>query len=168
MSRLPLVDWAANDPERYPTPASVRFLSGDEFLALAMKAFLDASRGLVPPPGEKWCDELVLWSSPQDFADALVDGVRDRVHLAAIERGHLELVDDYRRDEPGCRGGAPAVMGHGCPALASAVGSAPAISEGHATAHPADPLLPGLQMQELPVGGALNPADITCAQEASA
>lgn len=74
---------------------------------------------------------------------------------------------------PGCRGGAPAVMGHGCPALAaaqppSAVGPAPAISTDHATALPADPLLLGPQMQELPVAGPLNPADIICTKEARA
>lgn len=161
-----------NDPDRYRTPAKVRFVTGDEFLALAMQSFLDASRSILPPPGQPWIvEEVCVWAGPEDFTNALLDGLRDRLHLKALERGHMVARTDRdgtSLEEPGCRGGTPAVMGHGCPALALAVGPAPAISEGHATAHPADPLLPGQLMQELPVGGALNPADIICAEEARA
>src|SRR5690606_3481219 len=80
--------------------------------------------------------------------------VRERVAAAAVRAEICEAIDDARawlsciarrggrglpaapapapatangtQGVPGCRGGAPAVMGHGCPALAPAVGPAPA------------------------------------------
>lgn len=51
---------------------------------------------------------------------------------------------------PGCRGGAPAVMGHGCPASSSAVGPAPGVLAGLDITPPADPLLLAQRVQELP------------------
>lgn len=59
---------------------------------------------------------------------------------------------------PGCRGGTPAAMGHGCPALdLPAVGPAPASVSGADITLPADPLFLGRPMQEL-LGGD-NPAN---------
>jgi hypothetical protein len=42
---------------RYPTPNACKFISGDAFLALAMKVYLDAGRSLVPQDGQRWIDE---------------------------------------------------------------------------------------------------------------
>lgn len=158
MSGQSVTRWAnPNDPTRYPRPASVRFVQGDEVLTIAMQAYLEASRSVVPPPGQPWIEDgLFVWSSPEDFANHLLDAIRSRLDVLALKRGHQELVTDAA---PGCRGGAPAVKGHGCPASAgSPIGGpvsgrtrADASSALDITTH-ASPLLAAQAMQELPGG----------------
>lgn len=100
--------------------------------------------------------------------------VRERVAAAAVRAEISEAIADTRAWLSrvarrggrglslalGCRGATPAVMAHGCAAPLPAVGPAPAISTGHATALPADPLLLVPQMQELPVASACQAPDI--------
>lgn len=160
--------WQSPTAERYPTPAACKFVSGDDFLRLAMQAYLAAGRGLVPPTGEPWADDGWTWASAEDFCRGLLDELGERVRRAAVVRGDLAEVpwDDAGDESPGCRGGAPAVKGHGCPASsvgglppAVAVGPAPVpcpeagdgeASPGCDITIPDDPLFAVQQRQELP------------------
>lgn len=158
MSRQSVTAWAQpNDPTRYPRPASVCFVKGDEMLAIAMQAYLQACRAVVPPAGQPWIEDgMYVWSGPEDFANHLLDAIRSRLDKLALQRGHMELVTDAA---PGCRGGAPAVKGHGCPAPAGSPSGGPVSGWTRAqepsvldiTSH-ADPLLAAQAMQELPGG----------------
>lgn len=106
--------------------------------------------------------------------------LRDRIAAASVAQEIESAIDDactwLRRTarrggrgvlSPGCRGGTPAVMAHGRAALVPAVGPAPTVSQSHATASPADPLLLGLSMQELPVAGPSLSADIISTEGAN-
>lgn len=78
---------------------------------------------------------------------------------------HIRDVDPGRWDElcaqagppvgdaPGCRGGAPAVKGHGCPALSPAVGPAPAGPAAALHNSPDAPLFCARTVQDLPASG---------------
>lgn len=128
----------------------------------ALSVTRDALRSLI--------GRVDRWRRPErNAAMQLAYGlVRDQ--LAQEVRSVEELIAYAQRERQvatGCRGGAPAVKGHGCPALAPAVGPAPMVSESCATVFPADPLLLGLPMQELLVGGPSLPVDIICAKEAN-
>src|SRR5690349_24487596 len=112
MSRWPT--WRAPEPDDYPTPASCKFISGEDFVALAVKAYLAAGRLLVPAAGEPWRDaDGNCWGSARDFHDTLVQELGDRLWRAAIESGHVVYIEE---EDPGA-GRSPAVEGHGCPAL---------------------------------------------------
>ena len=89
-------------------------------------------------------------------AAALAVDAFDHRRSPAPDEGALDPLGS-----PGCRGGTPAHMGHGRPALApvpgpqvpvpvSAVGPAPVAADGPDITFPADPLLLALQVQELP------------------
>lgn len=81
--------WARASAARYPTPAACMYISGDAFLALALKAYLAAGRNLVPPSGERWIEDESSWGSAQDFFDDLTFQIAERLRAAALETGDL-------------------------------------------------------------------------------
>jgi hypothetical protein len=175
-------EWVKPDPARYPTPAACRFIRGEDFMALALKAYLAASRELVPPAGERWVDDLGnVWSGPEGFFDALLHHLGERLRWHAIDSKHLlevpwsaeDIAEDARSSaefmamleqaarnvSPVGGGRSPPDKGHGWPALAPAVGPAPVPcpEAGDSVSPqslditiPANPLLFGQQVQELP------------------
>jgi hypothetical protein len=67
-----------------PDPAAqCRFFSAEDACRFALAAYYAASREIEPPPGEPWITEGAPWASGGDFADAFLEGVRDRVAAAA-------------------------------------------------------------------------------------
>ena len=76
-----------------PTPRLVPFLTPDEYLAAALKAYIAARKGLEPPPGQLWLEpfegRFMAWAGPEDFYNALHRELDERVRLLAIERGDL-------------------------------------------------------------------------------
>jgi hypothetical protein len=100
-------DWCVR-PVLYPTPKHVPFLTAEQFLAVALKAYYAACNELIPPKGEKWLERLddgtwSLWSGPENFYDGLRRNLDERVRAIAIKRGCLirrfyspsELVELY-------------------------------------------------------------------------
>ncbi len=81
--------WAAAQAHRYPTLASTIFIDGDSFLALAMKAYLAATRKMVPPDGRRWIVDGDPWGDARDFYEALTFQVAERLRVMALETGHL-------------------------------------------------------------------------------
>jgi hypothetical protein len=170
--------WAGPDPARYPTPAACRFIRGEDFMALALKAYLAASRDLVPPTGTPWVDEGATWSDAECFHAALERHLGERLRRAAIDGGHLveepcsaeESAEDAAfqsalaawaggSSSPAGGGRSPPDKGQGWPALVPAVGPAPmpcpeardgVASQPLDITIPANPLLFGQQVQELP------------------
>lgn len=158
MSARVLTSWVPpNDPTRYPCPAAVRFVSGEEVLTITMQAFLQASRDVLPPPGQPWIeDDLYVWAGPEDFFKHLLDAIESRLRRLALERGHLQLLPE---ESMGCRGGTPADMGHGCPASAGSPSGEPVSGRTRARPVPAhditsnaNPLFAVQAMKELPEG----------------
>lgn len=141
----------------------------------ALAAYYAASRFVTDSGGEPWVDaEGNPWSDRATFRDTLADLLGQRVNVQAYEAGircspgfvpcslppplawHDPSADTpivggaETREPPGCRGGAPAVKGHGCPALSSAVGPAPGSVPLADITLPADPLFCASEVQELP------------------
>lgn len=93
---------------------------------------------------------MVVACIHQEIVEA-IETARSMLSQIARNRG--------RPGTPGCRGGAPAVMGHGCPAFAGSPSGGPV--SGWTRAEPlsgldittnADPLFAGREVQELPGG----------------
>ena len=135
-------DWLPCDAGNYPTLKAALFVGADRFLRLALSAYYAAVKDMRPPDGEQWLTDDWPYSTAQDFFEGLEHHLGERLRQVAIETGH--------RVPSGCRGGAPAIKGHGCPAFAPAVGPAPMPSQVADITTPADPLFCGQQMQELP------------------
>jgi hypothetical protein len=81
--------WKPATVAHYPTLASCIYINGDAFLALALKAYLAASKKMVPPDGGRWCTEGDPWGSAQDFYDALTFEIAERLRVSALRAGHL-------------------------------------------------------------------------------
>lgn len=159
--------WVGPIPARYPTPDACRFIRAEDFLALALKAYLAASRQMEPPAGEPWVEAGATWADAEGFYDALRRGLTDRLRRAAVDAGHLLQepwsAEDWAElggsESPPGAGRSPADKGHGWPAFAPAVGPAPmpcpGAGDGGASQQrditiPADPLFCGQQVQKLP------------------
>ena len=173
--------WIGGTVSRYPNPNACKFVGGDEFLTIAMQAYLAAGRGLVPPSREPWsgpdCD--VTWSNAEDFYSALLFQVGERLRLRAIARGHIEQVpwpedaDEEPEAEPARvaqlagAGRSPAAEGHGCPALSPAVGPAPTDPKTADITTPDSPLFCGPELKDLPVANPM-PHDLQTPEETPA
>lgn len=125
---------------RHATPAYARQCLAAYYClrdsALALRAEISGTATLR---------ERVAMASVLQQIDAAIDDARAWLSRAA-RRG-------IRPGETGCRGGAPAVKGHGCPALSPAVGPAPADLEPALHNFPENPLSCVRKMQDLPVPG---------------
>lgn len=149
--------WRAGTASNYPTLRSTLFVDAEGFLRLALGAYYAAVKDQRPPDGEKWLEADPLdaglpYATAETFNEMLAYHLGERLRVAAVESGHLI-------EQSGCRGGATAIKGHGCPALASAVGPAPTGSPAVDITIPAEPLFCGQSLQELP--GRSDPAIVT-------
>lgn len=121
-------------------------------MAAALLAVFEARKAVRNPAGEAWLLDGVGWEDREGYGTALV-----RAFAAALDRhaAAAGLAEDWLQDggyllPSGCRGGAPAVMGHGCPALLSAVGPAHADQPDARHNTHENPLFCAQQVQELP------------------
>lgn len=174
--------WRAPRAENYPTPNACKFVSGDDFLRIAMQSYLAAGRDVVPPAGECWAEDgSTTWADAECFFAGLLRHLGTRLRQAAIARGDLAEVpwseEAEREHEPllallAGAGRSPAVEGHGCPAGApgedlpvSAVGPAPSDLAGVQVTIPAEPAFSGPEGQSLPTAATVG--DTQAAQEAA-
>lgn len=155
------------------------WITAEDVVRHALAAYYAASRAVDKYLEGPWVDPDTgaSWSSRADFRDDLWGYFRQRINTHAWESGvrassggevlalpagllwdALDPVSGPEGSgEPGA-GRSPAVEGHGCPALSSAVGPAPAARTKPAEAGgvpalhnlPADPLFAASGMQELP------------------
>lgn len=148
--------WLPARLEFYPKPKSCQFVTGEQFLALAMKAYVAASRKLLPLPGEPWGEDGGAWAHAQDFYDHLCFEIGERLRVAAL--ASRDLVEVSCTDDVGGLGGPEpeaeplASMAHGCAASLPAVGPAPTASNGAEHNLPADLLFRASNPQVLQVG----------------
>ena len=82
------------NPRNAPTPKLVPFLTPDDYLAAALKAYLAACRDLIPPKDQHWLQRVdegrfVSWAGPEEFYQALHRQLDGRVRAHAIKRGDL-------------------------------------------------------------------------------
>lgn len=130
----------------------------DEVMAAALLAVFEARKAVRNPAGEPWLCEGVGWNDREAFGNELV-----RAFAAAIDRhaAAAGLDDSWLMDggyvlPSGCRGGAPAVMAHGCAASASAVGPAHEVPRTADITLNADSLFCASVVQELPGTGSFD------------
>lgn len=159
MSRPDFVGWMPATAENFPTIRSAVFVTGDDFMRLAMQAYYAACKGMVPPSGETWLfggdDPLrpLPFSSSEDLHAAMLAQLGERLRQHARKTGHYR--DVPARDESGA-GRSPAnaagvSMAHGCAAVdVVAGGTAPVLVPDRKATDPVDRLLSGLAGQELP------------------
>lgn len=142
-----------------PSPENVR---GCLFAYYQMLDACKAMRAEMEANGEPLADRLCAAGIQQEIEEAIV--AANRVLSRIARRGG--------RGQPPGAGRSPAVKGHGCPALAPAVGPAPTLRPEAADSvqrnraditTPASPLFCGQQVQKLP--GALPPATVTQQRE---
>lgn len=166
--RLDLCDWLPPTVAHYPTLSRALFVSGDDFLRLAMQAWLAARRDLSPERGQPWIcreglpaeDDGLPWGCARDFSESLLFHLGERLCLHAHRTGHFVVaeVQRARAAQPAGAGRSPADKGHGCPASSPAVGPAPAepgAAQPLDITTPANPLFCGPEVQELPEGNPL-------------
>ena len=160
--------WLPARAAHYPTMKAALFVSGEDFLRLALQAHLAARREMVPEGGQRWLYEgpdvmePLPWASAAGFAEALTRHLDERLRRHAIATGHLLEVpwpEDDDEISPGAGaeplrsaatdGGASAPGA--CPP-ASAVGPASTSAQVADITTPENPLFCASGMQRLPVG----------------
>jgi hypothetical protein len=154
--------WKPATVGHYPTLRSALFVTGDDFLRLALQAHLAAAKEMLPPDGARWIDDAGPYACAHAFAEALLRHLGERVRRHAVITGHLAeapFPDDESPSVPGAGaeplrsaakdGGASAPGA--CPP-ASAVGPASALSQVADITTPENPLFCASGMQRLPVG----------------
>lgn len=161
MRRLEFTGWMPPTAANLPTMRSALFVTGDDFMRLAMQAYYAACKGMLPPAGETWLSggddpaPPVPFSGPEDLHDAFLAHLSERLRQHARKTGHYR--DHTVHSAPGA-GRSPAnaagvSMAHGCAAVGViAVGTAPVFDQSRAEARSGEPLLSGLAGQELPSG----------------
>lgn len=116
--------WLKGNAANCPTLRSAVFVTADDFMSLALKAYYAVTRRMVPPSGETWLsadegmEQAVCWSGPEDLFDGLIGELGERLRVHARKTGHYS---DAQGEEAAQR---PS-MAHGCAALSPAVGPAP-------------------------------------------
>jgi hypothetical protein len=150
-TRLDQCDWVPATADRYPTLKSAIFVSGDDFLRLALQAYYAAMRDMVPPAGESWLqggDGVAIelpYSCPEELQRSLLHHLGERLSGHAHKTGHFVAL-------PARAGRSPADMGHGWPAFDPAVGPAPGPSPVADITRDGDQLFCAPTVQELPAG----------------
>lgn len=97
MSNAVCLEWKPRPEFCYRRPKDVQFVSGEEFMRIAAKAYSQACQAMVPPKGEAWLRKYPegwsVWATPKDFYDQLLHEIESRLDAVALRRCEMQRVD---------------------------------------------------------------------------